>query len=356
MARIRSSKPEWWRKPKWCALPRDVRFTYKGIWEVMCDDFGRFQADARLIKGDVWPLDDDITTKKVEAWLQQLAAVTVTLDDGHRGPSIVLYVVDGIRYGYMPGFVKHQKISHKTVSKFPAPPEEFAHHSGNDPEPPRIPPQRTDTDTELERDLDSGAEGHVSAPPAPLLSALAFPQGVLDFLGMFYEPALRETQRIRYRDVVAQLWDAVDPNHAGPKIKGGQRVKARDMDHLDFTCRRVMKDPPRERDKAIVFVLQRLLDPPPGPTPAERHKAETEAAVGAESAYQRASRATAVAWAKEHPDEYAPIVAAADREFPDHATNDFMRMAREAALTQRCARAAGFPEFTAWQKRTPEVA
>lgn len=153
MARIRSAKPEWWSKVKWCALPRDVRFTYKGIWEVMADDEGRFQAEPRLIKSSVWPLDDDITTKKLEKWLARLASVTVTTKDGDRAPALLLYVVDGVRYGFMPGFVKHQKISHATPSKLPPPPEILGSGSGKAPETLR-PDVDVDVDVDLERDVD----------------------------------------------------------------------------------------------------------------------------------------------------------------------------------------------------------
>jgi hypothetical protein len=152
VARIRSSKPEWWRKAKWCALPRDVRSTYKGIWEVMADDEGRFQADVRLIKGDVWPFDNDITMKKIEKWLGQLAGVIVTVGR-KRLPAIVLYEVDGARYGFMPGFVKHQKISHPTPSRLPAPPESLLKDSGKAPE-----PLRPDGDGDVDRDGDKDLE------------------------------------------------------------------------------------------------------------------------------------------------------------------------------------------------------
>lgn len=152
MARIRSSKPEWWRKAKWASLPRDVRATYKGIWEVMADDEGRFHADVRLIKGDVWPFDDDITMKKIDNWLQLIAAVTVTVGR-KRLPAIVLYVTDGVRYGYLPGFVKHQKISHATPSKLPAPPESLLKDSGKLQEPLR-PDVDRDVDLDVDRDLE----------------------------------------------------------------------------------------------------------------------------------------------------------------------------------------------------------
>lgn len=128
MARIRSAKPEFWTKQKLVRdLPdRDLRFTFKGIWEVCCDDDGRFDADPRGIKSELWRYDDDITVRKIEKWLKVIAG----------SGRIVLYEVDGIRYGYVRNFLKHQKISHPTPSKLPPPPPELLRNdSGATPEP-----------------------------------------------------------------------------------------------------------------------------------------------------------------------------------------------------------------------------
>lgn len=167
-------------------------------------------------------------------------------------------------------------------------------------------------------------------------------------LGMFYEPALSEAQRVRYRDVLNQLWDTLDTKHPGPKIRGGVRVKARSADHLERECLAVMRDPPRDRDMAIVFVLKRLTNPDPGPTPAERHKVETDTAIAAENAYQHAAKRAALQWARDHPDEYAPILAAVDAQYARLPESTFSQMARDSQLTQACARAAGFPDFATW--------
>lgn len=159
MARIRSAKPEWWSSAKWCALPRDVRFTYKGIWEVMADDAGRFEADPRQIKAQVWPLDDDITPKKIAGWLPRLAAVQVRLKDSEtRVQAVVLYESGGVQYGFLPGFVKHQKISNPTPSKLPKPPELFANDSGNFlGNPQKVSPER-EVDVEEEKESDGEGE------------------------------------------------------------------------------------------------------------------------------------------------------------------------------------------------------
>lgn len=354
MARIRSSKPEWWRKPKWCALPRDVRFTYKGIWEVMCDDYGRFLADARLIKGDVWPFDDDISVKKVEAWLVSLPRITVTLDDGKRAPAVVLYEADGVRYGFLPGFVKHQKISHKTASKFPPPPEPFRNDSGISQD--FAPTSGAERDVDWEKELESGA-GDLdpvirpedrAAPPAPLV---VLPVDAERLVEQLYSLG-SEKRRL---DVRRQLYDALDPRGRGARLRKGSFVKARSPEHLGQCCRAVLEDPPRNIDAAIVIVLEKLNDPPPGPTPAEQNKATIEAENVEMDAYEKEARGAGVRWARENPDAFDPIRAAADMEFPD-PNNAFMRMARDAALRQRCAKAALFPDFDTWRKQRKESA
>lgn len=135
----------------------------------MCDDEGRFLADPRQVKADVWPLDDDITPKKLAAWLPKLAEVTVTSEEGVKVPAVVLYEVDGVKYGFLPGFVKHQKISHPTPSTLPKPPSIVRNDSGAPPEDSGAAPEDSgtapdsfrpeveedvDVDKDLEEDID----------------------------------------------------------------------------------------------------------------------------------------------------------------------------------------------------------
>lgn len=168
MARIRSVKPVWWRSAKWCALPRDIRFTYKGMWEVMADDEGRFEADPRQVKAEIWPLDDDITPKRIAMWMAQIATVLITpKEGGPRIPALILYDVGGVQYGFLPGFIKHQKISNPTPSKLPNPPERFA----------KI-PQKMSKEEEEEGKGEEGKgrekeeEGEAAPPPPPGISSL----------------------------------------------------------------------------------------------------------------------------------------------------------------------------------------
>lgn len=349
MARIRTIKPGFWTDEKLSQLPPLVRMTFLGLISAMADDEGRCKGDVRLVKASIWPLDDDVTVKTIAAHLSQLCTAG----------RIVLYEVEGARYIQIVNWKKHQRIDKPRPSELPAPPASAGNVADDSTKTPRI----VQEDSTLDRDKEvegsrkgSGAEAEAAgiippscAPPASLLSALGLPDSALALLGMFYEPALSEKQRDRYREVVQQLWETLDPRHPGPKIRGGTRVKARDKDHLDFVCRRVMADPPNDRDMAIVFVLKKLLDPPPGPTPAEKHKAQTDAAIAEEEAYRREARDAGLSWANDHPDEYAPILAAVDAEFKPASLNSFSKLAREAQLSQRCARAAGFPDFAAWQ-------
>lgn len=346
MARIRTIKPAFWTDEKLAQLEPVVRLTFLGLISAMADDGGRCKADPRLVKAAVWPLDDDI----------RCADVAQHLDDLERVGRVLRYTVDGATYLEIVNWSRHQRIDKPRKSELPPPPT-VTNTSGSVVDiSTKLPrsiqePSALEAEREVEEEWNgSGAEEAPSAaPPGPLVSVLALPKGCIDFMAMFYEPALTHAQRERYRDVSSQLWDALDDKHPGPKIRGGIRVKARSAEHLEQECRNVMRDPPRDRDKAVVIVLKRLTDPPKGPTPAEIHKAETDATIGEENAYQAEARSVCARWARDHPDEYAPILAAVDAEFRSAPSSTFTKMARDASLAQRCARAAGFPDFDTWR-------
>ena len=109
--RIRSIKPEFWRDEVTGELPCDVALLFVGLWGY-ADDAGRFVYDPRLIRADL----DPFGTK----WGNGLAEA---LDALVKAGRIVLYDVGGRKYGHIPSFRKHQKISKPTPSRLPAPPE-----------------------------------------------------------------------------------------------------------------------------------------------------------------------------------------------------------------------------------------
>lgn len=205
----------------------------------------------------------------------------------------------------------------------------------------------------------------ISAPalegklPASLVNSL--PEEAKTLLNRFYEfPAMTTAHRDRYRNVAMQLVDALDPNHAGPKIRGGQRVKARSREHLADACRAVIKDPPMDRDMAIVFVLKKLLDPDKGPSVTEVAKRNEALERQLEDRYHSAAKQAGIEWAKDHPAEYQPILTAVERNYQGKG-GSIANMAKQSELTQRCAKAAGFPPFEEWieqqqQTRTPAMA
>lgn len=121
MARIRTIKPEFFQSESVSSLSYGARLTWIGLW---ChgDDYGRHKADPRLVKGAVWPLDDDVTIKQISQWLDELELARKI----HR------YEVDGTRYLVSNGWSDHQKVDRPGKNHFPAPPmapEEPSRHS-----------------------------------------------------------------------------------------------------------------------------------------------------------------------------------------------------------------------------------
>jgi hypothetical protein len=109
MPRIRSIKPSFFRSEDVSALPLRARLTWIGLW-TQCDDHGRAKDNARLIKGDIWPLDN-VNLRDIDEDLDTLA------DHGR----IVRYEVDGKRYLEIVNWHAHQAISKPTPSRIPAP-------------------------------------------------------------------------------------------------------------------------------------------------------------------------------------------------------------------------------------------
>lgn len=108
MARMRSIKPEMFRSFTVSGWPVAVRWTFAGLL-TYCDDAGRGADDPRLIKAEVYPIDDDVTGRKVE---QHLAAIEKT------GP-LCRYQIDGRRYIHITSWAEHQRINRPTKSRIP---------------------------------------------------------------------------------------------------------------------------------------------------------------------------------------------------------------------------------------------
>jgi hypothetical protein len=121
MPRIRSIKPDFFKSEDVAALPLRARLLWIGLW-TQCDDHGRYKDSARLIKGDVWPLDD-VSLRDIEEDLS-------ILEQQRR---LVRYEVDGKKYLVVVNWHAHQAINRPSRPKHPAPPLAMASADPDDP-------------------------------------------------------------------------------------------------------------------------------------------------------------------------------------------------------------------------------
>lgn len=348
--RIRTIKPEFWGDEKLAPMDPLTRLVFLGLIS-MADDAGRLLDSVKLIDGVLFAHTDD-SSREPLANLARAGRIT-------RG-----ITASGQRVIQINGW-RHQKVDHPNI-KAALPPiaQELADDSreirDENASESRDARASISTSTYDQRPTTSDPTGarerELIAPDPSELGSLIdpLPVNAKRILETFYEPAFTAKQRDRYRQIAVQLADTVRANHPGPKIRGGQRVKARSLEHLDDACASVLRDPPIERDVAIVFVLKRLLDPPKGPSVTEVAKREESARIQAEEAYEAARFRKGVEWANAHPAEYEPIRALVDATYRGKS-GTFAEQARKAELTQRCANAAGFPSFDEWIRTSPQA-
>lgn len=110
MPRIRSIKPEFATSLAIAGLSIEARLHFVMLW-TQADDEGRGIDEPRLLKAALWPLDDAMTTEKVDGLQAEL----------ERNGRIVRYEVAGRRYFEVANFAEHQHPQKKKVSGLPAP-------------------------------------------------------------------------------------------------------------------------------------------------------------------------------------------------------------------------------------------
>lgn len=113
MARIRTVKPELFRHEQLFEAEKEtglpLRLAFIGLWTA-ADREGRFRWQPRALKLDCLPYDDTDFSRVLDALVS-------------RG-LVVAYEVDGVRYGYIPTWQKHQIINNREMaSLLPAPNE-----------------------------------------------------------------------------------------------------------------------------------------------------------------------------------------------------------------------------------------
>ena len=87
---------------------------------VNCDDYGRFDGRAAIIKNRLFPLKENLTVSSVEKAISQLANAGL----------VTLYVFESKPYLYLPTWANHQSIRSKR-SKYPAPADNSQAYESN---------------------------------------------------------------------------------------------------------------------------------------------------------------------------------------------------------------------------------
>lgn len=113
MGRIRTIKPEFFLNEGLFDLELStglpVRLVFAGLW-CQSDRAGRFYWRPRTLKSQILPFDEVDFSR--------------TLDVLENIDSIRKYVIDGIEYGYIPNWTKHQFINNReAASELPEPPD-----------------------------------------------------------------------------------------------------------------------------------------------------------------------------------------------------------------------------------------
>lgn len=120
MARIRTLKPSFWADV--APLSRDARLLMAALMSV-ADDEGRFIAAPAALIGYAYPHDTDVSHSKLRKWLAEI--VKHSGNGSSSVPRVHLYTVDGLEYGVLDNYRKHQRISHPQSSPLPPPPGEL---------------------------------------------------------------------------------------------------------------------------------------------------------------------------------------------------------------------------------------
>lgn len=87
-------------------------FSWRLLVSLIClaDDYGRGRANPAIIKGQAFPLRDNVTKEQIEESLKEI----------QKSGTIIVYQVEGAKYYYFPKWEKHQTIRAKT-SRYPDP-------------------------------------------------------------------------------------------------------------------------------------------------------------------------------------------------------------------------------------------
>lgn len=107
-------KPEVRKSLTVSAWPREVRLAWVYLWGYL-DDHGRGVDDPRLVLAECFPLDRDVTEKKMDAWLTLMAEKPADGSD----PPLCRYERDGRRFFHAPKWHLHQRVNRPQKTRLP---------------------------------------------------------------------------------------------------------------------------------------------------------------------------------------------------------------------------------------------
>ncbi|MCW2902232.1 MAG: hypothetical protein JWO67_4497 [Streptosporangiaceae bacterium] len=116
MARIRTIKPDFWEDELIASLSRDARLLFIATWN-LADDEGRLRWSAAYIKSKVFPYDEDLDVKDVNALMVELES---------SGRVLAYTVSEHITqtFAFVVNFPRHQRINRAQDSSLPPPPDD----------------------------------------------------------------------------------------------------------------------------------------------------------------------------------------------------------------------------------------
>jgi hypothetical protein len=164
MSRVRSLKPSIFRSASLSKCCRDARWLFEGLW-CEADDYGRGLADPRILKGAIFPLDDDVTPRKIARWMADLERT------GH----IRLYEIEETAYYLVIKWMEHQSAAFRRgQAQYPAPPCTILHADEcKEMQESAIGDRRGGEGRGEEMHADA-CSTHTSAPPDPVATFDAF--------------------------------------------------------------------------------------------------------------------------------------------------------------------------------------
>ena len=107
MARNRMIKPEFWSSGTLSKISLESRLLFIGLWN-FSDDFGVVLDSNRKILGEIFPLNEEISERKLENWKGELIDTGVLVKATHKG----------INYLIIRSWGEHQKVEHPSTRRW----------------------------------------------------------------------------------------------------------------------------------------------------------------------------------------------------------------------------------------------